>query len=199
MAASRAPLTPNDVLRADRIHLRPPRRDEMPYVRWLWSDPHTMAPVGGAIQLTDEKASQWYARMVDPGRPTDCYCLIFSEGNRPVGEISFHRWDAERLTAGLNLKIASTDRRKGYARAAMLLFLDYFFNQFGGQVLTDDVALDNEAGQQALLEFGFEHDPTVEDVFMLRMTRQRFNTLGQTCRAYDFVGEGGAISPKDRR
>lgn len=177
MTLSRAPLTPSDVLRAGRIYLRPPRWDEMSFVRWLWSDLDTMAVVGGPIQLTDERASHWYARMVDPGRPTDCYCLIFNEENRPVGEISFHRWKPERLTAGLNLKVASTDRRKGYATAAMLLFLDYYFNQFGGQVLTDDVALDNEAGQQALLKFGFEHDPAVEDVFMLRLTRDQFNAL----------------------
>ena len=74
-------------------------------------------------------------------------------------------------------KVDAIVARYPHAKAAMLLFLDYYFNQFGGQVLTDDVALDNEAGQQALLKFGFEHDPTVENVFMLRMTRDQFNAL----------------------
>ena len=42
--------------------------------------------------------------------------------------------------------------------------------------MTDDVDLDNDAGQQALLRFGLEHDPSVEEVFMLRMTREQYNT-----------------------
>ncbi len=81
------------------------------------------------------------------------------------------------MTAEFNLKIAHKERRKGYAKEAMLLFLDYFFNCLKARVLIDDVALDNEAGQQALLSFGFEHDPKVKDVFKLLMTRERYNTL----------------------
>ncbi len=65
----------------------------------------------------------------------------------------------------------------------MLLFLDYFFNRLEGRVLVDDVALDNTAGQQALLSFGFEYDPKVKDVFKLLMTRERYNTLYQRNKA----------------
>lgn len=99
------------------------------------------------------------------------------EENRRVGEISFHRLDLDSMTAGLNIKVASTERGKGYAKEAMLLFLDDFFNHMGGRVMTDDVALDNDGAQQALLRFGFEHDQGVKDVFRLRMTRERFNNL----------------------
>lgn len=53
----------------------------------------------------------------------------------------------------------------------------YFFNRSGGRILVDDVASGNYAGQQALLRFGFEHDPSAEDVFKLRMTRERYNHL----------------------
>ncbi len=177
MPANKAPLSPNDVLRGKRIQLRPPRWEEMQFVRWLWGDPETMKPVGGPINLTEDEARDWFVGMVDPGRQTDCYCLIFNEENRAVGEISFHRLDPQGVVADFNLKIASTKRRKGYAREAMLLFLDYFFNCFGGYILTDDIALDNQAGQHVLLRFGFEHDPSVEGVFRLRMTQERYNTL----------------------
>ncbi|MBI4758099.1 MAG: GNAT family N-acetyltransferase, partial [Chloroflexi bacterium] len=134
-------------------------------------------PVGGPINLTEEGARDWFVRMIDPGRPTDFYCLIFNEEFQPIGEISFHRLDQESMTAEFNIKVAGAVRRKGYAREAMSIFLDYFFNQFGGHVLLDDVALDNQAGQRALLLFGFEHDSSVKDVFRLRMTRERFNAL----------------------
>ena len=81
------------------------------------------------------------------------------------------------MTAELNIKIASTERGKGYAREALFLFLDYFFNHFGGRVLIDDIALDNYAGQRALLRFGFEHIPSEKEVFRLRMTREQYNNL----------------------
>lgn len=151
----------------------------MEFVRWLWSDPETMQPVGGPIHLTVEAARDWFARMVGPGRPTDFYCLIFNEESAPIGEISFHRLDRESMTADFNVKIASARRGKGYAREAMSVFLDYFFNRFGGRVMLDDVALDNQAGQKALLRLGFEHDPSVQDVFRLRLTREQFNALAE--------------------
>ncbi len=165
------------VLQGRKIQLRPPRPEEMKFVRWLWSDPDTMRPVGGAFDLTDQQAHEWFTRKINPGKPEDCYLLILTNEGQPVGEISFHRLHRPSMTAELNLKIAHKERRKGYAKEAMLLFLDYFFNSLKGRVLVDDVALDNKAGQQALLSFGFEHDPKVKDVFGLLMTAERYNTL----------------------
>ena len=149
----------------------------MQFIRWLWSDSETMKPVGGPIYLTDDQARRWFGKMIAPGSPTDCYRLISNEENRSIGEISFHRFDSDSMVAEFNIKIASTERGKGYAREAMFLFLNYFFNHFGGRVLIDDVALDNYAGQQALLRFGFENDPSAEEVFRLRMTREQYNNL----------------------
>lgn len=169
-----------------QIELRVPAWSDMPFIRWLWSDLETMKPVGGPIHLTDEQARLWFARMIEPGRPTDCYRLIFNEKNEPVGEISFHRLDPARMTAELNVKIASTMRGKGYARKAMLLFLDFFFNRFGGQVLTDDIAPDNHRGQQVLLQFGFEHDPGIDYVFRVTMTRGRYHRLYPSMASHDF-------------
>ncbi len=149
----------------------------MQFIRWLWSDAETMNPVGGPIQLTDNQAQRWFAEMIDPGSPTDCYRLISNEEERLVGEISFHRLELDSMTAELNIKVASSERGKGYAREAMLLFLDYFFNEFGGRLLTDDVALGNAAGQQTLLRLGFEHDPKKEQVYRVCMTHERYNEL----------------------
>jgi hypothetical protein len=42
----------------------------MAFVRRLWTDPETMAPVGGSVVLSEDQAGRWYARMVDQaGRP----------------------------------------------------------------------------------------------------------------------------------
>lgn len=159
------------------IELMLPTHDDMQFIRGLWSDPETMQPLGGPVHLTDEQAKRWFTLMIDPGSPSDCYRLIFTSRNEPVGEISFHNFNLADKTAEFNIKIASTHQGKGYAKKAMILFLDLFFNQFGGQLLVDDVAADNFRGQKVLLNFGFEHDADIKDVFRLKMTRERYNKL----------------------
>jgi RimJ/RimL family protein N-acetyltransferase len=160
-----------------QVELRPPLQSDLPFIRWLWGDPETMDAVGGPVELTEEQAVRWFAAMVDPGSPTDRYRLIFDAADRPVGEISFHRLQPDTMTAELNVKIASPYRRRGYARRAMLQFLDDFFHDAGGRVLVDDVAPENVAGQQALLSFGFDRDVGEQGVVRLRMTRETYDAL----------------------
>ncbi len=159
------------------IELRTPTENDMLFIRWLWSDPETMKPVGGSIHMTDEQAQYWFAEMIKPGSSSDCYRLIINEKGEPVGEISFHHLNSVSMAADFNIKIASTKRGNGYAKKAMLLFLDFFFNQVGGHIMIDDVALDNHRGQHILRNFGFEHDSQVDDVCRLFLTRERFNSL----------------------
>jgi hypothetical protein len=45
--------------------------------------------------------------MIKPGRPTDCYRIIFNEKNESVQEISFHRLNSTSMTAEFNIKIAN--------------------------------------------------------------------------------------------
>lgn len=160
-----------------QVELRLPTENDVAFIRWLWSDPETMKPVGGSIQLTDKQVQYWFAEIINSGNPSDSYRLIFNEKNEPVGEISFHQFNSVSMTAEFNIKIASTKRGKGYAKKAMVLFLDFFFNQMGGCIMIDDVALDNQRGQHLLLDFGFEHDSQVVDVFRLFLTRERYNSL----------------------
>jgi len=160
-----------------RIELQTPAESDMLFIRWLWSDFETMKPVGGPIHLTDEQSQHWFTKMIKPGSPSDCYRLIFNEKNQPVGEISFHHLKPESMKAEFNIKIASTKRGNGYAKKAMLLFLDFFFNQIGGRIMVDDVAVDNHGGQKTLLNFGFEHDSQISHVYRLFLTRERYNSL----------------------
>ena len=95
----------------------------MKFIQWLWSDQETMKPVGGPVFLSDIQAQKQYERMVFPGSSTDCCFLIFNKEKAPVGEIGFHRLNQDNMTAEFNIKIASTERGKGYAGKAITLFL----------------------------------------------------------------------------
>lgn len=183
-STAKAPLDADTLLRGERIYLRPPRWEEMRFIQWLWNDAETMKPVGGSVELNDEGAKDWYARWIAPGRPTAYYYLIFDDSDNPVGEISFHDLD-NKMTAQFNVKVAAPEQGKGYGREAMGIFMSYFFNSIGGQELVDDVGLKNEAGQQALLRFGFEHDSSVTNVFRLSMKKVRFNSLHSEPKGHD--------------
>lgn len=178
-ASTRAPLRPFDRLMARSLYLQPPSSGDMEFVRWLWADGDTMQPVGGPIVLTDDEASRWYARIVDPGRSTDCYCLIRLMDETPVGEVSFHRLEVRKMTADLNVKVMASMRGQGIAREALLRFMEYYFNSFGGRVLADDLAPQNLGGQIALARLGFHRAPSSADVVRFEMTDVGFRLLAR--------------------
>ena len=170
----------NDLkLKSRNVCLRQPGPGDLPYIRKLWADPDTMSAVGGPIVMDEERASRWFEKMVDPGSPGDRYFLIFNRENLPVGEASFHRFDPGTKTAEFNLKVEARHRYKNYGPEAARLILEYFFGGFGGEVMADPIALENTAGQKALLSIGFEHDPSRKDVFMVRMTKEKFYSTGR--------------------
>jgi RimJ/RimL family protein N-acetyltransferase len=163
-------------IEGEDVVLRLPRVDDLPWIQGLWADADSMEAVGGPLEWPVERFERWYRKMVEPGRSTDLYCLIMSRIDQmPVGEISFHGFDGS--TAALNIKVVASHRGRGFGESALQPFLRYFFEQVGGAELIDDVALGNTAGQRLLLRCGFLHDTTRQDVYLLRMTRQRFGEL----------------------
>lgn len=167
----------NKILKGDKVYIRQPYFSEIRYIQLLWGDKATMEAVGGPIELTDEKAEQWFKRMIDQRKETDQYFLIFNNTDDFIGEVSFHRFDRVTKIADFNIKILSEFRGNGYSQEAINLILDYYFRVFGGEIMFDDVAKDNIIGQQALLKFGFEHVPDREDVFLVKMTKEKFKSI----------------------
>jgi RimJ/RimL family protein N-acetyltransferase len=167
-------LTPTDVLYGRKVHLRLPRYSELPFIRTMWGDPETMEPVGGPVDFPEARANDWFARMIQPGDPADCYCLIVNEAGAPIGEVSFHHWNPRQRSAELSIKVLAARRGHGYAKDALDAFLEFFFVRVGGELLTDDVAGTNRAGQQLLTSRGFAGDHSVQGICRMRMTKQTY-------------------------
>ena len=91
-----------------------------------------------------------------------------------MGEISFHNWDAGTRSADLNVKVLASYRGNGYGTDALQTFLSFFFNDVGGRVMHDDVALGNKGGQHVLFSLGFDQDIRVTDVCRLELTAERY-------------------------
>lgn len=159
------------------IYIRQPRFEELEFVARLWADADTMKDVGGPIAFERERWEAWYERMVEPGDGRNFYCLIFNKNNKPLGEVSFHRYDRASGTAELNVKVHYKHRGKGYAKEAVMLILDCYFHDFGGDVITDAIAKNNINGQRVLLNLGFEHVVSDEEVFLVKMTKEKYNSI----------------------
>jgi len=138
-----------------------------------------MEAVGGPVIRNKDQIGKWFERVVDPGNETDEYRLILDQTGNPVGEIRFHRLNLETMNAELNIKVVFKHRGNGFAKQALISFLDYFFNEYGGLFIIDRVAINNCSGKKFLLDFGFTLDSQSSDYFLLQITRGDYNSKYQ--------------------
>ncbi|WP_281178135.1 GNAT family N-acetyltransferase [Alicyclobacillus acidiphilus] len=168
--------------------LKSPTWDEVVnYVRYLWSDEDTMRDVGGIHPMDEEQAVRWFSAWIEPGQPDRRYFLVMRQpDNLPVGEACFHSYDRITGVARYSMNIEAKHRGHGYGTAAMKLLLRYFFNEFGGREMIDDIAPDNKRAQELFVRFGFEHDLSLaqtydsaggDDVYWVRIDKARFQQL----------------------
>ncbi|MBU5437145.1 GNAT family N-acetyltransferase [Tissierella sp. MSJ-40] len=113
--------------------------------------------------------------MVQPTDGKNFYCLVYSLEDEPVGEVSFHRYNEITKTAEFNVKILSKYRGRGYAKEATILLLDYYFNEFFGEVMLDSIAISNNNGQKTLLNIGFEHRSSTDGVSLVSIDKEKYN------------------------
>ena len=153
------------------IKLVKPTYEQLEYTKHLWLDEKTMSDVGGTHELSDGQWWAWYQKMVMSTDSVNQYFQIYN-GDIPVGEISFHRYDVNTKSADLNFKIEHRHRRNGYAKQAFKLFKEYFFNEFGGKVLKDNVL--SLSGIEFLPKLGFELKRVEGSVHYFELKRDSF-------------------------
>jgi RimJ/RimL family protein N-acetyltransferase len=154
------------------VYIKQPDFKELDYVAELWWDEETMRDVGGVIPFPLERREAWYRKMVNPTDGKNFYCLIYNFDDIPVGEVSFHRFDEREGKADFNIKVYNKYRGKGYGKEAIQLLLGYYFYNFGGQVIYDNVG--NVNGQKTLQSFGFEVVSEADNEVLFKMTKDRF-------------------------
>jgi RimJ/RimL family protein N-acetyltransferase len=172
----------------NKVYLKKPSQDDvLGYVRLLWSDDETMKDVGGTHVMDDQQAKRWFATWIEPGKEDRRYFLIMrKEDDAPVGEACFHSYNPDTRMAICSMNIEAKYRGNGYAKEALEQLLRFYFDDFGGEVIVDDIDLDNKRAQQVFLKFGFEHDPSLskivnsvggDHVFWVRMDKWKFQRL----------------------
>lgn len=162
-----------------KIYIKQPELSEFSFVSKLWSDYNTMKDIGGVYDFPESKWEMFYNKMVYPGDSKNFYCLVYDAATcKPVGEVSFHGYDCVTKSARFNIKILYSERRKGYGEEALRLLLEYYFLDFGGNMIIDNVT--TEAGLNLINKFGFEITGQYKDEIGIRLDKENFqsqNTL----------------------
>lgn len=137
------------------VCIRKPVLEELNFILSMWADPITMKDVGGPVYLTQETGERWFEQMIHPGNSESLYCLILVEGVTPVGEIGYQQYNPDEKSAELNVKIHHPYLGRGYGHTALRMFLDYFFNVFGGEKVIDNIPKDNFECLEMMERMGF--------------------------------------------
>lgn len=137
-----------------KIYIKKPDLVELSYTQRLWNDIDTMADVGKVVDFPKYKWETFYKRSVNPTDGKNFYCLVYTKDNTPIGEIGFHGYDIPTKTARLNIRIENSFRGKGYGKEALNLLLDYFFQEFGGEYILEN--LKDDTYKKFIEEEGFK-------------------------------------------
>lgn len=157
-----------------KIYIKQPELSEMEFVSKLWSDEDTMRDIGGVYDISEKKWEKFYNSMIKANDKKNFYCLIYTvDDDKPVGEVSFHGYDCVTKSARFNIKILYSERRKGYGEEAFNLLLEYYFFEFGGKMIIDNVT--TREGFNLVKKFGFEVTGQYNEEIAVRLTKDNFS------------------------
>ncbi|MGG7176481.1 GNAT family N-acetyltransferase [Clostridium paraputrificum] len=154
------------------VYIKQPELKELDFVSKLWADEETMKEIGGVFNFPESKWDMFYKKMVYPTDGKNFYCLVYNTRDKAVGEVSFHGYDSATRIARFNIKIHHRYRNKGYAEEAIRLLLEYYFLEFGGEVIMDNISTDS--GKRVARKLGFEEIRQHKDEITIKITKKDF-------------------------
>ncbi|HOO57325.1 MAG TPA: GNAT family protein [bacterium] len=141
-----------------RVVLRPLRQSDLPLmVKWM-DEPKLARLMEIDISLNENYQNKWFsAYKKDPSK--QIYAITIRRSGRHVGNIAVSDLEVKPRHAHLTIFIGSPkDRGKGYAREAMLLFLNHCFNDIGLNRVFLTVRTDNYGAIQLYEYCGFSRE-----------------------------------------
>lgn len=155
-----------------KVYIKQPEYNELSFVKELWAHKQTMKDIGGVFYFTEEKWDMFYKKMVNPTDGKNFYCLVYDNNDTPIGEVSFHGYDSATKIARFNVKIHYNYRNNGYGEEAVRLLLEYYFTEFGGDMLMDKVS--TLEGERVAQKIGFEEVKKFGNTTIIRISKSGF-------------------------
>lgn len=116
--------------------------------------------------------------------------VIENLAGEPVGTISTHACDQRNGTFRYAMDVQVEHRRKGYASAAILLVLKYYFEELRYQKVTVDIHSDNLASIQLHRKLGFQLEGTLRHMMFTRGAYIDAYLYGLTAEEYHSLASG---------
>lgn len=161
------------------IYIKQPEYKDFSFVSKLWSDEETMKDVGGVYHFPESKWEMFYKKMVYPTDGKNFYCLVYTIRDKAIGEVSFHGFDSVTKIARFNVKIHHKYRKKGYGEEALRLLFEYFFLEFGGEMIMDSIP--TEEGVRIAKRLGFSEVGQYKDGTKMKVTKEEFLNHREEC------------------
>ncbi len=178
-----------------KVYIKKPDLVELSYTQRLWNDIDTMADIGKVVDFPRYKWETFYKRSINPTDGKNFYCLVYTHDNIPIGEVGFHGYDTPTKTARLNIRIENGFRRKGYGREALNLLLDYFFQEFGGEYILENLRDDTYKEFIEDEGFKFVSKNKIESVYRLSKKNFLSKNVLRTRKIGLMLYEG--VNPRD--
>lgn len=164
-------------LKSKSIVLRHLEERDMLYIQKLWSDEETMLTSGGVFDLKDCDISKMFSILRKDDESINNHFIIETE-NKYVGDFNTRNYFSNDKKVQIDLKIEYVERNKGYGKEALILYLDYFFNEVRGEELFIELWLSNYFAKDKLIEYGFESKNVTDDIYHLTLTKDKyFNSI----------------------
>lgn len=161
------------------VYIKQPEYKDLSFVSKLWSDEETMKDVGGVFHFPESKWEMFYKKMVYPTDGKNFYCLVYTIRDKAIGEVSFHGFDSVTKIARFNVKIHHKYRNKGYGEEALRLLFEYFFLEFGGEMIMDSIP--TEEGVRIAKRLGFTEVGQYKDGTKMKVTKDEFLNYREKC------------------
>jgi RimJ/RimL family protein N-acetyltransferase len=150
-------------LEGDRVSLHPIEEEDLEFVTEGVNHPQVRSLVGQSFPTPLARERRYYEEM--NARTDAVQVLVTADGDR-VGVVDLDPIDRETGVAELGVWIHPDRHRRGYAREAVELMVDYAFAELRVHKVTANAYADNEASRGMLESVGFvEEGVGREDAF----------------------------------
>jgi len=141
------------LLRGSRVTIRPLNRADLSAMAaWRPFDDPLLAGANW-LQRAPDELQRWYTQ--SQGDPQRLLYTLLDESGRTVGLLTLREVNGRR-SARLGVTLGADFVSQGYGTEALLLFVDYYFDELGFDKLALDVAAYNQRAIRVYQKLGFQ-------------------------------------------
>ena len=151
-------------IHGESVSLRPVEESDLEFVRAGVNHPEVRPHVGQSFPTSLARERRY---LEEANRTLDALQLVVETDGHPVGVVEFDPIDREAGVAEFAVWIHPDHHRRGYAREAAALMLDYAFDELRMHKVTANAFESNEASQRLFESLGFTREGVGrEDAFL---------------------------------